>query len=233
MEHVLLTLEGVTKTQGSLALLSDISLTLCAGKVCGVFGPKGSGKSLLLRLIAGLVSPKSGRIGILGHAPNSANARAAIAYLPDVASLPSHMTVSELSSFYAAMFADFDKAKADARITELKVKTDKRVGDMSRSTKEVIQLIFTLSRHARLYLLDMPLVGTSAAKELAFRLIREAVREDSAVLFTAETPEETEDLLDAFLILSEGRIALSGDTAAFRLENGATLTEKYREVVSC
>ena len=233
MEHVLLTLEGVTKTQGSLALLSDISLRLCAGKVCGVFGPKESGKSLLLRLITGLVPPKSGRIEILGHAPTSANARATMAYLPDASSLPSHMTVSELSSFYAAMFADFDKAKADALIAELKVKTDKRVGDMSRSTKEVIQLVFTLSRRARLYLLDMPIVGTQAAKELTFRLIREAIREDAAVLFTAETPEETEDLLDAFLILSEGKIALAGDTAAFRAENGATLTEKYREVVSC
>ena len=232
MEHPLLSLHEVTKTRGSFALLRDIDMTVSAGEISAVIGPEASGKSTLLQLIAGLIRPKSGEIAILGNAPTTYAARASVAYAPDVSALPTHLTITELIKLYEAMFADFDRDHASLLFSELRVKTDKRIGAMSRSTRELVQLILTLSRRAHLYLLDNPLFGSPAAKEFALRLIREAKREDAAILITAEEPSDVEAVADTFFFLSEGRVILSGNVNTYRTESRGTLTEEYRRMLS-
>lgn len=232
MDHAILTAQGVRKKHGALLLLDGIEFSLMPGTVTALLGPANAEKSALLQLAAGLNSPSSGSIRVLDNSPVSSAARAAVAYLPALSSLPAHLTVAELTRFYQSMFSDFDAEKATALFSELRVKTDKRIGAMSRSTREKVQLILTLSRRARLYLLDTPVSGTSAAKEFAIRLIREAKREDAAVLISANDPSDIEDLADRFLILSAGKILLSGGVDAYREEQGVTLTEGYRGMLS-
>ncbi len=233
MDHAILTFRGVRKKHGSLLLLDAVELSLAPGTVTALLGTHGSGKTTLLQLAAGLVSPSGGQISVLGGSPQSAAARAAVAYLPPVSALPAHLTVAELTRLYGTMFSDFDMEKATALLGELRVKTDKRIGTMSRTTREKVQLVLTLSRRARLYLLDTPVSGTPAAKEFAVRLIREVKREDCAVLIAADDPSDVEELSDAFLILSAGKVLLSGDTNAYREENGITLAEGYGRMTSC
>ena len=232
MKAPILSCDALLKSYGASPALKGVSLTLNAGETVGLLGPNGSGKTTLIKLAAGLLVPSSGKIEILGHAPSDLTA-SVVSYLPDRTSLPLDMTPSALVRLYQAMFADFDTERAERLLQELRVNTKKRMRALSKGTREKVQLILTMSRRARLYLLDEPIGGVDpATRDYILNIILSSRAEGSTVLIATHLIADVEAHLDSYLFLSDGEVIRSGSTSALK-EAGETLDEAFRRAFAC
>lgn len=233
MKQPILSCEALYKSYGVSPVLENLHLALEAGETVGLLGPNGSGKTTIIKLAAGLLVPDSGKIEIAGVAPSAATA-AIVSYLPDRTAIPNDLTPRELVRLYATMFPDFDEERANALLTDLRVNTAKRMRSLSKGTREKVQLILTMSRRARLYLLDEPIGGVDpATRDYILKTILSSRTEGSTVLISTHLIADVEDHLDSFFFLSEGRIVAGGSVSAYKEETGTTLDEAFRRVFQC
>ena len=143
-------------------VLNNFNIQIPAGKIIGLLGPNGCGKSTLIKLIAGLLQPNYGEILVDGM-PVSEKTNAIISYLPERTYFESGMKVDELISFFADFYSDFDISRAYELMKALDIDTKARLKTLSKGTKEKVQLILVMSRQAKLYLLDEPIAGVDPA----------------------------------------------------------------------
>ena len=140
----------LSKRFGRIQALEDISLSIEAGRVVGLLGPNGSGKTTLIKLANGLLTPTSGEILIDGKAPGK-ESKALVSYLSDKEYLPDWMSAKQLMDFFADFYADFDRERAKEMLTRLGIDESMRIKQMSKGTREKVQLILVMSRQAKLY----------------------------------------------------------------------------------
>ena len=150
--------QGLTKNFGSLCALDHVDLSIEPGRIIGLLGPNGSGKTTLIKLANGLLQPTSGSILIDGCIP-SPQTHALVSYLPERIALVSWMNVRQLMDFYGDFYADFQREAAERMIAQLELPLNQSLKQMSKGTREKLQLILTMSRKAKLYLLDEPIGG--------------------------------------------------------------------------
>lgn len=153
---------GLTKRYGRTTALDGAEFSVTPGKLVGLLGPNGSGKTTLLKISAGLLTPTAGSV-LVDKTPVGVYTKAVTSYLPDRMALPTEFTAADAVSLYNDFFPDFDKAKADAMLADLRIQAHDKIGAMSKGTQEKMQLCLTMSRAAKLYLLDEPLGGVDPA----------------------------------------------------------------------
>ena len=212
-------------------VLDDFNLTIGGGRIVGLLGPNGCGKSTLMKLISGLLTPNGGEILICGEEVGD-KSKALISYLPERTYFSSQQKVSELVDFFADFYTDFDKEKANALLDDLKIDKNARLKTLSKGTKEKVQLILVMSRRARLYLLDEPIAGVDpAAREYILGTIVGNYAEDSTIIITTHLITDVEQVLDEYVFLSQnGKILEQGLVDDVRGESGKSLDERFREV---
>jgi ABC-2 type transport system ATP-binding protein len=212
-------------------VLDDFNLTIGGGRIVGLLGPNGCGKSTLMKLISGLLAPNGGEILVCGEEVGD-KSKALISYLPERTYFSSQQKVSELVDFFADFYTDFDKEKANALLDDLKIDKNARLKTLSKGTKEKVQLILVMSRRARLYLLDEPIAGVDpAAREYILGTIVGNYAEDSTIIITTHLITDVEQVLDDFVFLSYGgKIIASGSAEETRINTGKSLDQLFREV---
>ena len=141
--------KGLTKQYGRTLALDDVSFTLEEGRIVGLLGPNGSGKTTFIKLCNGLLTPSSGELRICGYAPGK-ESKALVSYLPDRPYLPSWMDVTQALDMYEDFYADFDRKRAFEMLAHLGIVEKQRIRQMSKGTKEKVQLILVMSRAAKL-----------------------------------------------------------------------------------
>ena len=215
-------------------VLSGFNCTLPSGKIIGLLGPNGCGKSTLLKLVCGLLSPDAGEIRICGE-PRSEQTNALVAYLPERTYFNAGMRVTELLSYFADFYADFDSEMAQRLLGDLGIDTGAKLRTLSKGTKEKVQLVMVMSRRARLYLLDEPIAGVDpAARDYILRTIISNYNPDATVIITTHLIHDIEPTLDEFAFMGYGgQVLLSGVADEVRAERGKTLDELFREVFQC
>ena len=232
-EQPLLSISGITKFYGSFPSLSDFSLTLPTGKIVALLGPNGSGKTTLLKIIAGLLTPNAGSVSILGCPPGE-EARGFVAYLPDRISVPGWMSSEQAISYFADFYADFDREKAGAMLSDLGIPLDKPLGKLSKGMREKVQLSLVMSRRAKLYLLDEPISGVDpAAREYILRTILTCHAPDSTILISTHLIADVEEVIDEFVFIRDGRLLCYDSADEARKREGKTLDEMFREAFRC
>ena len=219
----ILSVDGLSLRVANRVLLEGGSFSLARGETVWLLDAEGSGKTALLKAIAGLLVPLSGEIRVL-DLPPSPVVLSEIAYLPDCAHLPEALTPSELVRLFAKMFADFDAERATALLHDLRVNTQKKLSALSRGTRDKIRLILTMSRRVSLYLLDEPLGKADATvRDYVLHLITANKKEGASVLIATQNTSLIEEMLDSFLLLSEGKLTLSNKGSGGEEANGTTL----------
>lgn len=162
----ILACKGLAKRYGQAAYLrpalDGVDISIPAGRIVGLLGPNGSGKTTLLKLAAGLLVPTAGTIAVCGKAPGPAT-KAMTAYLPDRPALPRSLRVRDAIELYRDFFADFSEEKAGAMLADLAIGPKDKLSAMSKGTLEKLYLALTMSRRAKLYLLDEPIGGVDPA----------------------------------------------------------------------
>lgn len=210
-----------------------IDLQLEPGRITGLLGPNGSGKTTLIKLATGLLQPTAGEILIEGEKPGIST-KAQVAYLPDREFLPDYMTVTQLLQFYADFYKDFDRAKADAMLHSLGIANNMKYKKMSKGTKEKVQLILTMSRNAKVYLLDEPIAGVDpAARDYILKTIINNYNPDSLVIICTHLIADIESILDEVVFIKEGKIVLHKNADEVREETGKSVDGLFREVFKC
>lgn len=230
----LLSCRGLTKRYGGLSpALDRIDLALEAGRVVGLLGPNGSGKTTLIKLANGLLTPTEGEILVDGAAPGKAS-RARVSYLPDADYLPDWMTLRDLTRVFGDFYADFDAEKAAGMFASLGLDAKSRLKTLSKGSREKTQLVLTMSRRARLYLLDEPIGGVDpAARDYILRTIIGNYSETSTVVISTHLIADIENVLDEVVFLKEGRVLLHENADALREREGKSVDEVFREVFAC
>lgn len=226
----LLHIRNLTKRYGRTTAVDSLELDLTAGRVVGLLGENGCGKTTLLKILAGAEQDYTGEISILGNAPGPAT-KAVTAFLPDAEFLPRGMRVSYCLDAYADFFADFNRERAGAMLTTFKLSPDMRLKDMSKGMREKVQVALTMSRDARLFLLDEPISGVDpAAREEILDGILQHIAEDSVLLITTHLIHDLEPILDTVAFMRQGKIILTGDADDLRAQYGSSLDQIFREV---
>ena len=233
MENAVLKATGLTKAYGGTRALDGLDLELPAGKIIGLLGPNGSGKTTFLKIAAGLLTPTAGAVTVCGQKIGP-DTKAAVSYLPDKTYLNPQQKISEILDFFQDFYADFDRARAEQMLSALHIDLQARLKSLSKGNQEKVQLVLVMSRRARLYLLDEPIGGVDpAARDYILNTIITNYDPSATVLISTHLIADVERVLDEFVFLSQGRILRQGSTDKAREETGKSLDELFREVFRC
>ena len=225
--------EDLSKSYGSKDALQHVNLYLEEGRIIGLVGPNGSGKTTLIKLASRLLVPGSGKIMICGSVPND-ETKALVSYLPDRNYLPDWMNSEDLIRLYADFFTDFDQGRARDMLNNLDIDMKMPMKKMSKGTKEKAQLIMTMSRHAKLYLLDEPIAGVDpAARDYILKTIISNYDENATVLISTHLIADVQNVLDEVIFLKEGEIVLHESVEELMEKTGMSVDAYFREVFRC
>ena len=223
----------LSKRFGSIQALDGVNLSIEPGRVVGLLGPNGSGKTTLIKLANGLLTPTAGELMIDGKAPGK-ETKAMVSYLPDKEYLPEWMNAKQLMDFFSDFYADFDRERAAEMLNRLGIDESMRIKQMSKGTREKVQLILTMSRQAKLYLLDEPIGGVDpATRDYILDTIIRNYNPSAAVVISTHLIADVEQVLDDVIFIRSGRVLLQSSVDAIREEQGKSVDAYFREVFKC
>jgi ABC-2 type transport system ATP-binding protein len=225
--------KNLTKCYGKVKALDHVNLALESGRIVGLAGPNGSGKTTLIKLIEHLLVPSSGEILVQGMAPGKESKRI-VSYLPDRDFLPEDMKLETLLDMYGDFYTDFNRSKAQDMLENLDIQGKRPLKKMSKGTREKVQLILTMSREAKIYLLDEPIAGVDpATRDYILSTIVSNYSEDALVLISTHLIADVEKVLDEVIFLKEGRVFLHRNADDLRTEQQMSIDGYFREVFKC
>ena len=224
---------SLTKTYAGVTALEHIDLAIDPGRIVGLLGPNGSGKTTLIKLAAGLLQPTQGESLIDGKKP-SPETNAVLSYLPERIALSQWMKVTQVLDFFCDFYKDFDRQAAEQMLAQLHIAPNQVLKQMSKGTKEKVQLILVMSRKAKLYLLDEPIGGVDpATRDYILHTILTNYNPDAAVVISTHLIGDVEQVLDEVVFLSRGQIALHDSCENIREQQGKSIDGLFREVFKC
>ncbi|MGN8913657.1 ABC transporter ATP-binding protein [Anaerofustis butyriciformans] len=213
--------------------LNNVNLNIKSGKIVGLLGPNGSGKTTLIKLMNKLLVPSGGELYIDGLAPGI-ETKKIVSYLPDKSYLNEWMNAKELINFFSDFYEDFDSKKAYQMLESLNISPNDKLKNMSKGTKEKVQLILVMSRKAKIYLLDEPIGGVDpASRDYILKTIINNYSDDSTVIISTHLISDIEKVLDQVIFIKNGSIVLNGDADEIREEKGMSIDKLFREEFRC
>lgn len=228
----LLKIKGLEKRYGSKKALDGVDLEIEQGKITGLLGPNASGKTTLLKTIAGLLHPDRGEIEYPYNASGLA-ARTTVSFLPDSMTFPKWMRVRDAFRYYEDMYPDYSGQKAGSMLELLELPKDAFIRRMSKGMQERVALGLAFSRETALYLLDEPLGGIDpVGKAKVLESILSMPLDQSSILLSTHLVKDVETIFDDVLLISEGKIVYRGECEAIREQDRKTVEQVYLEVFS-
>ena len=214
-------------------ILKDVNLTIPKGKIIGLLGKNGMGKTTLLKLINDLLTPTSGEVLINGEKPGI-NSKKIISYLPERTYLDKSMKISQILTFFSEFYDNFNKEKAIKLLKDLNLDINSKVSKMSKGMQEKLQLILVMSREAELYILDEPLGGVDpATRDYILDTILSNFNEGASVIISTHLISDIERILDDVIFIDNGEIILTSSADELRTKENASIDEIFRRCFKC
>ena len=229
----LLEVKDVCKRYGKKTALDHLNLTLESGHIVGLLGPNGSGKTTLIKLINGILTPDEGEILVEGM-KIGVETKKVVSYLPDHTYLNMGMRVRDILDYFEDFYQDFDVVRAYDMLAKLSINPNDKLKSMSKGTKEKVQLILVMSRHADLYILDEPIAGVDpAARDYILSTILNNYEPDASILISTHLISDVENILDEVIFIQEGQLKLHASVEDIRMQEGESIDSYFREVFKC
>lgn len=229
----LLEIKNLYKNYGEKQVLNNITLTVPRGKIIGLLGKNGTGKTTLIKLINGLLTPTEGEIVFEGEkiGPQS---KLNIAYLPERTYLDKSMTINETLKFFKEFYSNFDIDKAKDLLKKLDLDENQKIIKMSKGMQEKVQLVLVMSRKADLYILDEPLGGVDpATRDYILDTILTNFNEGASIIISTHLISDIERILDEVIFIDTGEIKLISDADELRNKENASIDEIFRRMFKC
>lgn len=220
----------LTKTYGKKTAVQDISLTLEPGLVYAMLGPNGSGKTTWMKMAAGLVKPDSGEI-LYNGSPVGVESKKEVAYMSTEPYFYSWMTAKDIGKYYEDFFDDFSMDTYRQMLSQMELTEDMKAQKMSSGMMAKLKIAVTMSRKAKVYLLDEPLNGIDLlARDEIMRSILEAMAPDVTLVVSSHLLEELEKVTDAAIFMKDGCLAGQYMAEELRISQNKSLVDVYREI---
>ena len=217
---------GLSKHYGKHVAVDNVSFDIPAGRIVGLIGPNGSGKTTTLKAALGLV-PFEGELTVLGLDPRTERdaLMQEVCFIADVAILPRWLRVGEAIDFVAGVHPRFDREKAGRYLANTKLKPSMKVKSMSKGMVVQLHLALVMAIDAKLLVLDEPTLGLDIIyrKQFYQNLLEDYFDEAKTIIITTHQVEEVEHILTDLMFIQDGKIVL----AASMDEIG----ERYTEVM--
>ena len=225
--------KNVYKSFGEKTILDGINLKLDGGKIIGLLGRNGTGKSTLIKLINDLLTPTRGEVLINGEKPGI-ESKKIVAYLPERTYLDKSMTVDQVIKFFSEFYENFSSEKAYELLKSLDLDSKMKLTKMSKGMQEKVQLILVMSRDADIYILDEPLGGVDpATRDYILDTILSNFKEGSTVIISTHLIDDIEKILDEVLIIDNGKIIIHENADELRQRENASINEIFRRIFKC
>lgn len=220
----------LTKDYDGNVVLNNISFDIPAGKIVGLLGPNGCGKTTLIKILAGLIHDYTGMIKV-GGKPVGISSKASLAYLPDRTYFPERFRTIDCINYFADFFEDFDKIKAIEFASRFGLDLHQRIRTMSKGMQEKLQLLVVMSRAADIYLLDEPLGGVDpAARGVILDIIMSNYKKNATVVLSTHQVNDLEHSFDHVLMLGHGQVLVNTGIETLR-STGKSVEDIFKEVI--
>jgi ABC-2 type transport system ATP-binding protein len=221
-----LTAKGLTKRYGKHVAVDNIDFSIPAGRIVGLIGPNGSGKTSTLKAALGLI-PFDGQLSVLGKDPRTERdaLMQEVCFIADVAILPRWLRVGDAIDFVAGVHPRFNRAKAEKYLANTKLKPSMKVKEMSKGMIVQLHLALVMAIDAKLLVLDEPTLGLDIMyrKQFYQNLLEDYFDENKTIVITTHQVEEVEHILTDLMFIRDGKIVLSASMDE--------LGERYTEVM--
>ena len=229
----LLEINNLNKSFDNKEILKDINLSIQSGKIIGLLGKNGVGKTTLIKIINDLLTPTSGEILIKGQ-KIGVETKKVISYLPERTYLNKQMKVSEVISYFEDFYDNFDSEKAKKLLNDFDLDINQKLAKMSKGMQEKVQLVLVMSRNADLYVLDEPLGGVDpATRDYILDTILSNFNENASVIISTHLISDIEKILDEVIFIDKGQIVLQSDADKLRNKENASIDEIFRRMFKC
>jgi len=221
------------KSYDEKQVLKDVNLKIPKGKIIGLLGKNGTGKTTLIKLINDLLTPTSGEVLIKGKKPG-VESKDIIAYLPERTYLDREMSVKDAIKYFEEFYTNFDSQKAVKLLKDLDLDMNSKISKMSKGMQEKLQLILVMSRNAELYILDEPLGGVDpATRDYILDTILSNFCEGASVIISTHLIADIERILDEVIFIDKGEIVLTSSADELRNKENASIDEIFRRYFKC
>ncbi len=224
---------GLGKKFGDRTVLKDVNLVVPRGKIIGLLGKNGTGKTTLIKLINGLLTPSSGKV-LVNEKEIGVESKIVISYLPERTYLDKSMTVEKVIEFFKDFYSNFDEEKARKLLQDLDLDTSLKLSKMSKGMQEKVQLVLVMSRKADLYILDEPLGGVDpATRDYILDTILTNFNEGASVIISTHLIADVERILDEVIFIDKGEIKLVANSDELRTKENSSIDEIFRRMFKC
>jgi ABC-2 type transport system ATP-binding protein len=203
---------GLTKRYGNTTAVDNVSFEIPSGRIIGLIGPNGSGKTTTLKAALGLIS-FDGDLKVLGLDPRTHRDELMeqVCFIADVAILPRWLKVRDAIDFVAGVHPKFDRAKAERYLSHTKLKPNMKVKEMSKGMIVQLHLALVMAIDAKLLVLDEPTLGLDILyrKQFYQNLLEDYFDENKTIIVTTHQVEEIEHILSDLMFIQDGKITLS------------------------
>ncbi|MGM9879363.1 MAG: ABC transporter ATP-binding protein [Bacilli bacterium] len=229
----LLECKNLAKCFDNKKILDNINLIIPRGKIIGLLGKNGTGKTTLIKLINDLLTIDEGKILINGKEIGPESKRI-ISYLPERSYLDRSMKIYETINFFEDFYDNFDSEKAKKLLKDLDLELNMKLSKMSKGMLEKLGLILVMSRKADLYILDEPLGGVDpATRDYILDTILSNFEENSSVIISTHLISDIEKILDEVIFIDKGKIVLTSKADELREKEKSSIDEIFRRMFKC
>ena len=223
----MISLKQVTKLYGQLAAVRDLDLEVEDGEIMGIIGHNGAGKTTILKMIVGLISPTSGTIKVMGRdvAKESIYVKRFIGYLPEESPLYENMAVADYLLFFSELYK-MPKREARERIDSLLSslnlpEQDKLAGELSKGMRRKVAIARALLHDPRILILDEPNAGLDPLTSFfIINYLKSLKEQGKTILLSAHNLFHVEYVCDRVAILKNGRLVICDSMEAIRKSLG-------------
>lgn len=227
---MLINCKNVQKKYMSKTAVEDISIEIEKGRIYALLGPNGSGKTTWMKMVAGLIKPTSGYILFEGE-PIGVSSKSQIAYMPTEPFYYNYMTIKDVGKYYQDFFEDFSMERYNSLIERMELNQKDKAKELSSGLAAKLKIAATLSRKAKLYMLDEPLNGIDIiARDKIIATILEGFNDDASIIISSHLVDELEKVIDYAIFIKNGRVALQGEAEQLRENNNASIVELYKKI---
>lgn len=229
----LLECKNLSKSFDNKKILKDVNIIIPRGKIVGLLGKNGQGKTTLLKLINDLLTPTSGEVLIEGLHPG-VESKKIISYLPERTYLDKEMKIIDTINYFNEFYDNFNIEKAKKLLKDLDLDINSKISKMSKGMQEKLQLILVMSREADLYILDEPLGGVDpATRDYILDTILSNFKEGSSVIISTHLISDIERILDEVIFIDKGKIILTASADELRKKEKSSIDEIFRRTFKC
>lgn len=229
----ILQVKNISKSFDNKKIIDNVSFDIESGKIVGLLGKNGCGKTTIIKMINDLLTIDDGEILIDGQKIGP-QTKEIIAYLPERTYLEPDHTIAQIFTMFEEFYKSFDRQKAEKLLKDFEFDINSKLSKMSKGMKEKVQLILVMSRKAKLYILDEPLSGIDpATRDYILKTILSNFEHGASMIITTHLVSDVEKILDEVIFIDKGKIILSGNADQLRDQHKCSINEIFRRELKC